>query len=175
MKQPLFLLLLYAASSTACTTSSTSPELVVVQVAEAPAPDVGPTAIYELEVIIRPAPTDCGPEAAITLAQTHSDLALAAITDVHSVEVTTGDPIYIAAIGTAAFGAALEQMAAYRVPECLAPAHTQAVRFFSERSAGYESLAAGDQIGFENHLAQGEAARQEMNAELSARLSAESS
>ena len=174
MKQPLFFSLLFAVISTACTTSSTSPEIVLAQVAEAPAPDVAPTAIYELEVVIQPAPTDCGPEAAITLAQTHSDLALAAIADVYSVEVTTGDPIYIAAIGTAAFGAALEKMAAYRVPECLARAHTQAVRFFSERSAGYGSLAAGDQTGFENHLEQGEAARQEMNAELSALLAGES-
>ncbi|MFQ5409272.1 MAG: hypothetical protein ACE5FI_12730 [Anaerolineales bacterium] len=130
-----------------------------------PVAQPSPTApAYELDVVIFPAPSECGPEAAITLAQTQSDLALAAAANLEPLEAAAAGPTQVAAVGQAAFGAALELMAAYRVPDCLAPAHALAVQFFQERRAGYEALAVGAVESFERHLAQGEVARQAMTA-----------
>ena len=107
---------------------------------------------------------ECGPEAAIALAQTQSDLALAAAAQVDMIQQATQDPALIAQAGKNAFTAARDLMQAYAVPECLAPGKEFAVQFFDERLEAYAALASGDQSGYEANLNEGETARQNMIA-----------
>jgi hypothetical protein len=104
----------------------------------------------------------CGAEAAIILAQTHSDLALAAIAKVEAVQKTTHDQTKIGKEGQAIFGTARDVMKRLPVADCLTPAKNFAVQFFEERVAAYTALASGDRTGYNKHLADGEAARQNM-------------
>ena len=104
----------------------------------------------------------CGAEAAIILAQTQSDLALAAIAKVEAIQKTTGDQIKIGKEGQAVFTTARDVMKRQGVAECLTPAKNFAVQFFEERVAAYAALVSGDRAGYDKHLADGEAARQNM-------------
>ena len=104
----------------------------------------------------------CGAEAAIALAQTQSDLALAAVAELDATKQTTQDEPAIARKGLAAFTSAGGVMQAYGVPECLAPGKEFAVQFFDERTAAYAALAIGDHGSYDAHLTNGEIARQNM-------------
>lgn len=104
----------------------------------------------------------CGAEAAIILAQTQSDLALAAIAKVDAIQKTTQDQIKIGKEGQAVFATARDAMKRQPVADCLTPAKNFAVQFFEERVAAYTALASGDRAGYDKHLADGEAARQNM-------------
>ncbi len=116
-------------------------------------------------IVIVPTPTlECGAEAAIALAQTQSDLALAAVAELDAARQTTQDEPAIARKGLAAFTSAREVMKAYDVPECLASGKEFAVQFFDERIAAYAALQIGDRGSYETHLTNGEIARQNMIA-----------
>ncbi|MEK9161920.1 MAG: hypothetical protein AAB261_01340 [Chloroflexota bacterium] len=104
----------------------------------------------------------CGAEAAIILAQTQSDLALAAIAKVEAIQKTTQDQIKIGKEGQAVFATARDAMKRQPVADCLTPAKNFAVQFFEERVAAYTALASGDRAGYNKHLAEGETARQNM-------------
>lgn len=104
----------------------------------------------------------CGAEAAIILAQTQSDLALAALAKVDAIQKTTQDQIKIGKEGQAVFATARDAMKRQPVADCLTPAKNFAVQFFEERVAAYTALASGDRAGYDKHLADGETARQNM-------------
>jgi len=104
----------------------------------------------------------CGAEAAIILAQTQSDLALAAIAKVEAFQKTTQDQAKIGKEAQAVFVTARDVMKRQSVAECLTPAKKFAVQFFEERVAAYTALASGDRAGYDKHLADGETARQNM-------------
>lgn len=104
----------------------------------------------------------CGAEAAIILAQTQSDLALAAIAKVEAIQKTTQDQIKIGKEGQTVFVTARDVMKRQPVADCLIPAKNFAVQFFEERVAAYTALASGDRAGYDQHLAEGETARQNM-------------
>ncbi|MBM4424459.1 MAG: hypothetical protein FJ030_13910 [Chloroflexi bacterium] len=126
-------------------------------------PVVSPTPLPTLPYIVPTnPPLDCGPEAAIALAQTQSDLALAAAAEVDAIAQTTADSALIAQSGQKAFGLGLELMGYYDVPECLLQAKVFAVHFFEERIAAYDALAAGDDSAYDTHLNNAELARQNM-------------
>lgn len=110
-------------------------------------------------VIVPTSTVECGAEAAIVLAQTQSDLALAAV---DAVKQTTQDEPTIAREGLAAFTSARDVMKAYDVPECLAQGKEFAVQFFDERIAAYAALEIGDRGSYDTHLTNGEIARQNM-------------
>ncbi len=107
---------------------------------------------------------DCGAEAAIALAQTQSDLALAAVAEVDAAQQTSQDPTAIGQAGQGAYSKALSLMKEYDVPSCLLQGKVFAAQFFDERVAAYAALAAGDSNSYQAHLANGEAARQNMVA-----------
>jgi hypothetical protein len=117
-----------------------------------------------LDVVLPEAVAECGPEAAIALAQTQSDLALAAAAQVDMIQQATQDPALIAQAGKNAFTAARDLMKAYAVPDCLLQGKEFAVLFFDERLEAYAALASGDQGGYEANLNEGETARQNMIA-----------
>jgi len=104
----------------------------------------------------------CGAEAAIILAQTQSDLALAAIAKVEAIQKTTQDQIKIGKEGQTVFATARDVMKRQPVADCLTPAKNFAVQFFEERVIAYTALASGDKAGYDQHLADGETARQNM-------------
>ena len=130
---------------------ATSP---LVRPSETPAPTSA--------VVVPTSTVECGAEAAIALAQTQSDLALAAVAELDATKQTTQDEPAIARKGLAAFTSAREVMKAYDVPECLAPGKEFAGRFFDERIAAYAALQIGDAGSYDTHLANGEIARQNM-------------
>lgn len=107
-------------------------------------------------------PLDCGPEAAITLAQTQSDLSLAADSKVEALQQSGADSSTIAKTGITEFGLARDLMRAYQVPPCLLQGKVFADQFFGERVDAYNALAAGDQAGYDSHLNSSEIARQNM-------------
>lgn len=107
-------------------------------------------------------PLDCGPEAAITLAQTQSDLSLAADSKVEALQQSGADSAAIAQTGLTEFTQARDLMKAYQVPNCLLQGKVFADQFFSERIDAYTALASGDQAGYESHLNNSEIARQNM-------------
>ncbi|MBI5052578.1 MAG: hypothetical protein HZC38_19730 [Chloroflexi bacterium] len=104
----------------------------------------------------------CGAEAAIILAQTQSDLALAAIAKVEAIQKTTQDQTKIGKEGQTVFTTARDAMKRQPIADCLTPAKNFAVQFFEERVAAYTALASGDRAGYDKHLADSEAARQNM-------------
>jgi hypothetical protein len=104
----------------------------------------------------------CGAEAAITLAQTQSDLALAALTRMEALQKTTSDNARLGKEGQTIFATARNVMKSYAVPDCLAIAKTFAVKFFDDRVVAYVALAANDKATYDKRLAEGEAARQSM-------------
>lgn len=137
--------------------------LLAACVTPTPLPTTAPT-VPTLPVA-RPTPAEaCGAEAAIALAQTQSDLALAAAAEVDEMAKTTQNPVVIGQAGRAAFSAALALMKAYDVPNCLLQGKVFAAKFFEERAAAYAALAINDQGGYETHLTNGEIARQNMIA-----------
>lgn len=140
----------------ACVADPTAQPLAVTAV---PLPTPIPTLAY-----LGPTnpPLECGPEAAIALAQTQSDLALAAVGEVDAVQQTTSDAAVVGQTGHKAFSQALDLMKLYDVPECLLQAKVFAVQFFEERVAAYDALGGDDSAGYETHLNNGEAARQNM-------------
>ncbi len=113
-------------------------------------------------VVVPTSAAECGAEAAIGLAQTQSDLALAALAELEATRPTTQDEPAIARKGLAAFTSAREVMKAYNVPECLAPGKKFALQFFDERIAAYAALQIGDAGSYETRLTNGEIARQNM-------------
>lgn len=129
-----------------------------------PTPD-RPTAIPTLpiEVPTNP-PLGCGPEAAITLAQTQSDLALAADSKIQALQQSNAATAQIAQTGITEFGLARDLMKAYQVPDCLLQGKVFANQYFSERIEAYTALGAGDQTGYDTHLSNSEIARQNMVA-----------
>lgn len=128
-----------------------------------PTPSAEPTAIPTMVVVIPTnPPIECGPEAAIALAQTQSDLALAADGKVEALRQANADLAQISQTGVSEFQLARDLMLAYDVPECLLQAKVFADQFFGERIDAYEALATGDQAGYELHLSSGEIARQNM-------------
>lgn len=151
-----FWLLAAALLLTACAAGPTPPPPTA-------APVLPPTPIPTLAVVVpTDPPLECGAEAAIALAQTQSDLALAAVGQVEAASQTAADSGGVARAGRSAFGQARELMNAYAVPDCLSQAKVFAVRFFEERVAAYDALGAGDPAGYETHLNDGEIARQNM-------------
>jgi hypothetical protein len=103
---------------------------------------------------------ECGPEAAIALAQTQSDLALAADSRVEAArQISAGAA---AQIGLQEYALARDLMKSYAVPDCLLQAKVFADQFFGERIAAYAALGAGDQLAYEMHLGDSEIARQNM-------------
>ena len=122
-----------------------------------------PTALPTLPVVISTDPPhDCGPEAAIALAQTQSDLALAADSRVEVLQQSNADAVAIAQAGQQEYGAARDLMKAYDVPECLLQAKVFADLFFTERIQAYQALSVGDPTAYDAHLNNGEIARQNM-------------
>lgn len=177
LKRPNLMLLLSAALALAACGGNPTRETEVISVptpvqsvvaaptdaalAEAPAPSA-PDELppVTLDVVIWPAPAECGAEAAITFAQTQADLAVAALA---VVDQSAGQSQqYTAQVGMAAFGAAYDTLAAYAVPECLAAAHAEGLAFMQARVDGYRALAAGDGATYEQFLSEGELARQAM-------------
>lgn len=136
-----------------------APTLPVVSPTPSAEPTVAPTMVV---VIPTNPPAQCGPEAAIALAQTQSDLALAADGKVEALRQANADLTQIAQMGVSEFQLARELMLAYDVPECLLQAKVFADQFFGERIDAYQSLATGDQAAYESHLSNGEIARQNM-------------
>lgn len=130
---------------------------------EQPAPTV------TLDIILVPAPAECGPEAAITFAQTQNDLALAADTLFQQASAS-GNP-QAADIGVAAFEQALFTLEAYPTPDCLTPARLAALDAFTQRILAFEVLRAGNTASYEALLLASEQARQTMLAELTNVLS----
>lgn len=118
-----------------------------------------------LAVVIPTNPSlECGPEAAIALAQTQSDLSLAADDKVEALTQANADTAAIARLGIDEFTLARDLMRAYDVPDCLLQAKVFADQFFGERIEAYTALSAGDQAAYESHLNNGEIARQNMIA-----------
>ncbi len=107
-------------------------------------------------------PSECGPEAAITLAQTQSDLALAADSKVESLKSSGTDSVTIAQTGIQEYSLARDLMKAYQVPDCLLQGKVFADQFFGERIDAYTALSTGDQASYEQHLNNSEIARQNM-------------
>lgn len=126
------------------------------------APAVWPT----LAVVMPPPVVECGPEAAISLAQAQSDLALAAVGQVALLKQNTRDNALIGQGGQKSFSLAKDMMNAYPVPECLSQAKILALEYFDKNIAAYSAFASGDQAGYETSLNDGEAARQSMTAEV---------
>jgi len=127
-----------------------------------PVPVASPTPLPTLPVVIPTNPSlECGPEAAIALAQTQSDLALAADSKVEAAR-QAADAAALAQMGQEEYELARELMKAYAVPDCLLQAKVFADQFFEERIDAYQSLGAGDQASYESHLNDGEIARQNM-------------
>ncbi|HUN23811.1 MAG TPA: hypothetical protein PK299_11835 [Anaerolineales bacterium] len=121
---------------------------------------VSPTTV-PLPTLALPIPaslTECGAEAAITLAQYHADWASA----VEQVVGECGNESCRAQVGESASLQARSALQAYAVPACLQPAQQAAVAFFSERELAYQALQQGDSNTFTAHLAQGESQRQTM-------------
>lgn len=123
-----------------------------------------PSPVPTVAVVAPASSPDCGAEAAIALAQTHSDLALAAVAEVDAAQQTSQDPAAIGQAGQGAYSKALALMKEYDVPSCLLQGKVFAAQFFDERVAAYAALASGDSTGYQAHLANGEAARQNMVA-----------
>ncbi len=136
-----------------------APTLPVVSPTPSAEPTVAPTMVV---VIPTNPPAQCGPEAAIALAQTQSDLALAADGKVEALRQANADLTQIAQMGVSEFQLARDLMLAYDVPDCLLQAKVFADQFFGERIDAYQSLATGDQTAYEAHLSNGEIARQNM-------------
>lgn len=145
-------LLLISLILAACGAPPATPPLV--RPSETPAP----TSV----VVVSTSTVECGAEAAIALAQTQSDLALAAVAELDAARQATQDKPAIARKGLAAFTSAREVMQAYDVPECLAQGKEFAMRFFDERIAAYAALQIGDAGSYDTHLTNGEIARQNM-------------
>jgi len=124
-----------------------------------PTPTVVPTLAF---IAPTSPPLECGPEAAITLAQTQSDLALAADSKVKALEESGVDSVTLAQTGLSEYGLARDLMKAYQVPDCLLQGKVFADQFFGERVDAYTALAAGDQAAYETHLTNSEIARQNM-------------
>jgi len=135
------------------------PTLPIVSPTPSPVATVVPTLVV---VIPTNPPAQCGPEAAIALAQTQSDLALAADGKVESLRQANADLPQIAQTGLSEFQLARDLMLAYDVPDCLLQAKVFADQFFGERINAYQSLATGDEAGYDSHLSNGEIARQNM-------------
>jgi hypothetical protein len=160
MKPKLLLLLpiLLAAACGAGPTTVPQPTIPVVT----PTP-FAPTLVPTLPIVAPTnPPLDCGPEAAITLAQTQSDLALAADSKVEAASQAGADSAALAQTGIAEFTLARDLMKAYQVPDCLLQGKVFADQFFGERIDAYTALAAGDQAAYETHLGNSEIARQNM-------------
>jgi hypothetical protein len=149
-----FVIVLIALALAACSPVATS------QPPATRPPSPAPT----VAVVAPTASPDCGAEAAIALAQTQSDLALAAVAEVDAAQQTSQDPTAIGQAGQGAYSKALSLMKEYDVPPCLLQGKVFAAQFFDERVAAYAALAAGDSNGYQAHLANGEAARQNMVA-----------
>lgn len=149
MPRPLLLISLILAACGA--PPATQP---LMRPSETPAPTIA--------VVVPTSTIECGAEAAIALAQTQSDLALAALDQLEAVQRTTQDEPAIARKGLAAFTSAREVMKGYDVPECLAQGKEFAVQFFDERIAAYAALEIGDAGSYDTHLTNGEIARQNM-------------
>jgi hypothetical protein len=141
-------------------TTVVQPTLPVISPTPTPAPTLIPT--QPPVVIPTNPPLECGPEAAIALAQTQSDLALAADGKVEALRATSTDMAMIAQTGVAEFNLARDLMLAYDVPECLLQAKVFANQFFEERIAAYTALGTGDTTAYDSHLNSGEIARQNM-------------
>lgn len=148
-----FYLLFVILMLTACETSPTPVVATRVQ------NQVKPTTAA---VAATSAPLACGTEAAITLAQTQSDLALAAVARIEAVQKTTSDAAKLGKEGQVIFATARDVMKNYAVPDCLVTAKTHAVQFFEERVGAYAALTTGDKAGYDKRLADGETARQNM-------------
>ena len=148
----------------ACVAAPTrQPQTTVLVVAATPTGPAATLAVPTLAVVIPTnPPVECGAEAAIALAQTQSDLSLAADGKVEALWVANADPVTVANMGIDEFSLARDLMRAYFVPDCLLQAKVFADQFFGERIDAYLALAAGDQAGYETHLNNGEIARQNM-------------
>ena len=146
------------AATSAPASSDPTPTPVAAMNGEQPAPSV------TLDVALGPAPAECGPEAAITFAQTQNDLALAA--DALFQQATTSGNPQAADIGIAAFEQALFTLEAYPTPDCLTPARLAALDAFTQRIRAYQSLQSGDTANYDALLFASEQARQTMLAEL---------
>ncbi len=149
-------LLLFGLFLTACASATVEPSPTVSPIL--------PLSMPTLNVVVPEAVAECGPEAAIALAQTQSDLALAAAAEVDTIQQATQESVLIAQAGKNAFTVARDLMRAYSVPDCLSQGKEFAVQFFDERLEAYAALAAGDQSGYEANLNEGETARQNMVA-----------
>ncbi len=147
-------LLLFGLLLTACGSATVAPSPTAAPIL--------PQSTSTLNVVVPEAVVECGPEAAIALAQTQSDLALAAAAQVDTIQQATQESVLIAQAGKNAFTAARDLMKAYAVPECLSPGKEFAVQFFDERLEAYAALASGDESGYDLHLNNGEVARQNM-------------
>jgi hypothetical protein len=155
---PLLILALALAACGADVTTPVQPTIPVVTATPA-----RPTPIATLpEIAPTNPPMDCGPEAAITLAQTQSDLALAADSKVTALQQSGADNASIAQTGVTEYGLARDLMKAYQVPDCLLQAKVFADQYFGERIDAYTALGTGDQANYETHLNNGEIARQNM-------------
>ena len=157
-KTPALLLSVLLAACGAGTTLQPQPTIPVVT----PTPPE-PTAVPTLPIVAPTnPPLDCGPEAAITLAQTQSDLALAADSKVEALQQANAESAIIAQTGVQEYGLARDLMRAYQVPDCLLQGKVFADQFFSERIDAYSALRTGDQAGYNTHLNNSEIARQNM-------------
>ena len=141
----------------AATTRATAPATPPPQ-----APATWPT----LAVIMPPPVLECGPEAAISLAQAQSDLALAAVGQIDLLKQNTQDKALIGQGGQQSFSLAKDMMNAYPVPECLGQAKILALEYFDKNIAAYTAFASGDQTAYETNLNDGEIARQNMTTEV---------
>jgi hypothetical protein len=133
-----------------------------------PQPSISPTVpavdspthipLPNLAIAVPASLTECGAEAAITLAQYHADWA-------NAVEQTVGqcgNEDCQAQVGSHASLQARSALQAYAVPACLQPAQQAAVAFFAERELAYQALQQGDHNTYATHMAQGESQRQTM-------------
>jgi len=158
----LLLLISLALGLAACGAEPTpqpQPTIPVVTATPLPAPTLIPTLPEQAPT--NP-PMECGPEAAITLAQTQSDLSLAADSKVAALQQSGSDSATIAQTGVQEFSLARDLMKAYLVPDCLLQGKVFADQFFGERVEAYTALGTGDQAGYESHLNSSEIARQNM-------------
>ena len=153
---PRFVISVLAIVLTACLTDPTP-------LSQATIPVMSPTPLPTLAFLV-PAdpPLDCGPEAAIALAQTQSDLALAADSTVESLKQANAEAAAIAQTGLQEYSLARDLLKAYAVPDCLLQAKVFADQFFGERIEAYAALGASDTAGYETHLNNSEIARQNM-------------
>jgi hypothetical protein len=157
------LALLVGLGIAACAAPTRLPQPTVPALSPAPTPLSPTLSVPTLEVVIPTnPPQECGAEAAIALAQTQSDLSLAADGKVESLRVANADSLIVAQLGVDEFSLARDLMRAYFVPDCLLQAKVFADQFFGERIDAYHALAAGDQSAYETHLTNGEIARQNM-------------